>query len=799
MDTLRRDVVYAVRALMRKPGFSAIAVITLALGIAANTTIFSLINGILLRPLPYPHAERLMNLWASYPESRGQHDIFSPANFLDVEAKARTLEAAGAYTEASFTLAGSGVPEFFPGIRMTASTAQVLGIAPQIGRWFTREEDESGQAVMLLSDALWRNRLGADPHILGRTLQLNGRAFTVLGVLPPGIGYPSLQSQIYAPISFTAADRASRGAVEYAAIARLRAGATVEQARSELAALAAGMAKNYHMGADPLQDSLVGNVREMLIVLWAAVAFMLSVGCANVANLLLTRAAARQREFALRRSLGATDGRLIRQLLTESIVLALAGGMAGLALAAVALPAMASQLPRGFPQMREIGLDGQVLWFTFAISLLTGILFGAAPAVSTARRDLMQALREGGARAGRGAGQRRLGRLLVVGEIAAVLVLTVGAGLVLRSLVRLSEVNPGFQARGAVAWQIFLPPSRYRDAAAQRSFYQNVLEQVRSLPGVEAAGLVNPMPFGPVDMVNDGGFAIGGRPIPTPEDTPQALVTRASVDYFSAMKIPVLRGRAFETRDSEGGPPMVVISETLARRYFAGQDPVGQHLLLGGGRLSVEIAGVVGDVKHNNLRNDIRPEFYLPMLHPRIIRANAGLVVRARGDAATLLPALQRRVWALDNTIAANLAGPVDGFLYASLAPARIATLLLGIFAAVTLLLGLVGVYGVLSYAVNERKQEIGIRLALGAAPSGVLRMVLREALGMALAGVALGVALTFPLARYLHSLLFGVSGSDPATYAVAAVGVLGAAMLAAYSPARRATRIDPALSLRSE
>ncbi len=454
MDTLRRDLAYALRTLLRKPGFAAIAVATLALGIAANTAIFSLVNGVLLRPLPYPHAERLLNLWTIYAESHGQHDIFSPGNFLDLQAHSRTLEALGAYTDFSFTLSGAGQPEFFPGIKMTASTAQVLGIAPQLGRWFTAAEDSDNQPVMVLSNALWRNRLGADPHILGRALQLNGRAYTVVGVLPPAIGYPSLLTQIYAPISFTPEDRASRGSIFLNAIARLKPGVSPTQARAELATLAAQMAKAYPdvdskllMGADSLQDSLVGNVRDMLIVLWAAVAFMLAVGCANVANLLLTRAAARHREFALRRSLGATNARLIRQLLTESLVLALAGGVAGLALAALAVPAMASQLPASFPRVRDIAVDGQVLWFTFAISVLTGVLFGLAPALSSARRNLAQALREGGDRGGTGAHQR-IGRLLVVAEIAAVLVLMVGAGLVLRSLVRLSSVDPGFQARG---------------------------------------------------------------------------------------------------------------------------------------------------------------------------------------------------------------------------------------------------------------------------------------------------------------------------------------------------------------
>lgn len=804
MDTLRRDLVYAIRTLLRKPGFTTIAVLTLALGIAANTAIFSLISGVLLRPLPYPHAERLVNLWTADPATQLKPDIFSPGNFLEVQAQSRTLEAVGAYTEFSFTLAGAGEPEYFPGIKMSASTSRVLGIAPQLGRWFTAEEDDGNQAVMVLSNTVWRNRFGADPHILGRSFELNGRAYTVVGVLAPGTGYPSILTQIYAPISFDKEDRTSYGNIFLASIARLRPGVALPAARAELRTLAAQLSRAHpeedtgmQMGADSLQDSLVGNVRDMLIVLWAAVAFMLAVGCANVANLLLTRAAGRQREFALRRSLGATGGRIVRQLLTESLVLALAGGAAGLALAAFALPAMAAQLPASFPHIRDIALDGQVLWFTFAISVLTGVLFGLAPAASSARRNLAQALREDGAHGGRGMAQQRAGRLLVVGEIAAVLVLMVGAGLVLRSLVRLSGVNPGFQPRGVVAWQIFLPSTRYPDATARRSFFRNVLEQVRSLPGVESAGLVQPLPFGPVDLVNDGDFAIAGRPIPPPQQRLQSLVARASAEYFSAMKIPLQRGRTFGPQDTETSPPVVVVSETLARRYFAGQDAVGQRLLLGGRLLAAEIVGVVGDVKHNNLRNEIRPEIYLPIV--RFTPGGAGLVVRTAGDAGALVPALQHRVWSVDSAIAANLAGPVDRFLYASLAPARIATVLLGGFAAITLLLGLVGVYGVLSYAVNQRTREIGIRLALGAPPSGVLRMVLGEALGMSLAGVVLGTALAFPLARYLGSLLFGIGGADPLTYVAAAAAVPCAALLAAWQPARRATRIDPAMSLRAE
>ena len=799
-----QDLAFAVRVLLRKPGFTWIAALTLALGIGANTTIFSLIDGVLLKPLPYPNPDRLLNLWTSYPASQGQPDIFSAPNYLDVAAQSRTLESVGAYDTANFTLAGDGLPESIQGTVLSASMARVLGIVPQMGRWFTAEEDEGRQPVLLMSDGLWRNRYGGDPRILGRKLEINSRSYTVLGVLPPGTGFPGITTSLYAPISFSPGARASRGGVDINVAARMRPGVAPATAQAELRSIAARLARAYpevnqgiQMGAVPLRETLVGNFRGLLAVLWAAVAFMLAVGCANVANLLLTHAAGRQREFAVRRSLGASNARLARQLLTESLALATLGGAGGLAIALFAVPLVAAQLPKGFPQLHEPGIDAPVLGFTLAISLLTGVLFGLAPAFGAARRNLASAIREGGERGGRSAAHRRLGRGLVMAEVAAVMVLLVGAGLVLRSLVRLSGVDPGFRSRGLIAWQLIPPATRYPDAAAQRVFYRGVLEQAVGVPGVEAAALVSPLPFGPVDIVLDGGFRIAGRPDPAPGQVPQALFARVTPGYFSAMRIP-LRGRDFTTRDTGTAPAVAIVSETLARRYFPGEDAVGRRIILGRQQpIEAEIVGVAGDVKHNNLRNDIRPELYIPLA--RFTPAAAGLVVRGAGDAGALLPAVQRRVWTLDSRLAANLGAPVDTLLHASLAPARIATVLLGVFACTTFALGLIGIYGVLSYAVSQRTREIGIRLALGAAPSDLLRMVLTEAMALAGAGVAAGLGAALLLSRYLGSLLFGVKAADPSTYLAAAAGVPIAALLAAYLPARRAMRVDPARSLRAE
>jgi putative ABC transport system permease protein len=806
MDTLIRDLVFSLRVLIRRPGFTFVAILTLAIGIAANTTIFTLINGVLLRPLAYPHAERLVNLWTSYPVSKGQQDIFSPPNYLDVVERAKSFEAAGGYSQFSFTLAGAndGEPEYVPGIRMTASMSAVLGVAPRLGRWFTRQEDERAETVAVLSDSLWRRRFASDPAVIGRAVQLNGRSFTVVGVLAPQTGFPSLQTQIYTPISFTSTDKAApnRGNVYLNAVARLREGVNREAAEAELQTIAAALAAEsplntgIQMGAISLQESLVGNVRPMLLALWAAVAFMLAVGCANVANLLLTHAAGRQREFALRRSLGATAGRLIRQLLTESVLLAGFGGVLGFLLQAWATPAIVAHLPQNFLQVGTLGFDPRMLWFTAAISMLTGVLFGLAPAAGSARGELGQALRAG-ERGGGSSGQRRLGRLLVIGEVAAVLVLLIGAGLVLRSLSRLSGLSPGFHTRNLIAWQMFLPPTRYPNVDSQRSFYGRVVEQVQSLPGVESVGLIQPAPFGPLNLVADSGFRIAGRPDPALDQTPQALIARASTGYFQTMEIPILRGRVFTAQDTETSNA-AVISDALRRAYFANEDPIGQRLLLGRQRLEMQIVGVVGDVKHNNLRTDIRPEFYLPIA--RFTQGAASLIVRTSGGGpAALLPGLEKRVWSLDSAMAGNLAAPVESLLYESLAPDRIAAVLFAIFAGATLALGLVGVYGVLSYSVRQRTREIGIRLALGASPEVVLRMVLGEALRLAGVGVAAGFVAALFLSRYLQSLLFGVTAFDPLTYVVAALSLPIAALLAAYIPALRATRIDPAMSLRAE
>ncbi len=798
MGTLGQDLAYALRVLSKRRGFAVAAALTLALGIAANTIIFSLISAVLLRGLPFPQSDRLISLWTIYPASDGQRDIFSPPNYVDVAARSTTIEAAGGYDTTSFTLAGTGDPEYIPGVRMTASMSRVLGIAPQIGRWFTAEEDAKHADVVLLSDSVWRTRFGADPGVLGRPLLLNGRSFVVIGVLGPGVAFPYKLTQIYSPISFSADDLASRGNVFLNVAGRLRAGVTIAQSEAELRAIASALAREYplnagiRMGAISLQESITGNVRGVLVVLWAAVAFLLAVACANVANLLLAHAAGRQREFALRRSLGATHARLVRQLLTESATLAGLGGALGLAFAAWALPVIASRLPQSFPNLRAVTLDPQVLWFTLGISLATGLLFGLAPAAGAARGNLAGALREGD-RGGRG---KRLGRLLVAGEVAAVLVLLVGAGLVLRSLAQLSRVNPGFDPRGVIAWQMFLPPTRYPNPAAERTFYRAVLEQVQSLPGVQSAAFVQPLPFGPIDIVADTGFRIAGRPPVSVDQEPLALITRVTPTYFSAMGIPVKRGRGFISSDTETSNS-VVISEALAKRFFAGEDPVGQRMLLGRREIEMQIVGIVADVKHINLQSDARPEFYLPL--ERFTPGGAGLVVRTAGNAAAMIPSLERRVWPIDNSVAGNLAAPVESLLYASLAPARLAAVLLGVFAATAFILGLIGVYGVLSYSVRHATREIGVRLALGASQAQVMKLVMAEALGLTAAGVAAGIVAALLLARYMKTLLYGVSEFDPWIYAAVTVGVTCAALLASCVPARRAARIDPAASLRAD
>ncbi len=809
MDTFRQDLTYAVRMLARRPGFTFVAVVTLALGIAANTAIFSLIDGVLFRPLPYAQPDRLLNLYTVYPNSDGKPDIFSPPNYLDVATHSRTLAAVGASTDFSFTLSGDGqsVPEYLPGTLMTASMAQVLGVSPRVGRWFTAEEDDGNAAVAVISDALWKSRFGGDAQVLGRALQLNGRAFQVIGVLAPGVGYPTLVPQIYAPINFTPAlkSESNRGNVFVNVAARLKDGSDLPAARAELESMAAAMSAQYpldagvKMGAMTLLESIVGNMRTTLLVLWAAVGFLLAVACANVANLLLTHAAGRQREFALRRSLGATGWRLARQLLTESVMLAALGGAAGLLLAVWAVPVMSANLPKSFPHVHDITMDTRVLLFTLAASLVTGTLFGLAPVLGAMRRDLAGTLRDS-ERGGQTGAQKRLGRVLAAGEVAAVLVLLTGAGLAMRSLLELSRVNPGFRGPGVIVWQLFLPSTRYPNQAAQRAFYDRVVGEVRSLPGVKSAALAQPLPFGPRDITSDANFMIAGQPPLPPNQRPVGLVARVSPEYFQAMNVPVLRGRAF-TADDGPTSTVVVVSAALANTYFPGQDAVGQHLLLGSSRLDVQIIGVVGDVTHLNLRNAPRPEFYLPLA--RFTTGAAGLVVRTVSDSSAVSPemmnALQQRVWQIDPALAGNLAAPMEELLHSSLAPERSLAGLLGTFAGVALTLGLIGVYGVLSYAVRQRTREIGIRLALGASQGEILRMVLGEAMRLAGAGVAVGAVAAVGLSRYVQTILFNVKALDFTTFAIVALTLPLAAMAAAYVPARRAAHVDPAQSLRAE
>jgi putative ABC transport system permease protein len=803
MTTLRQDIVYAWRVLSRKPGFTVITALTLALGIAANTTMFSLISGVLLRPLPFPDSQLLVRLWTSYPvASNGEPDVFSPGNWVDVAARAKALEAVGAYTTSNFTVTRTTRPESVEGLRMSASMARVLAVSPRLGRWFTDLEDNGSAAVVVIGDRFWRSRFNADANVLGRTVIINSRACVVIGVLPPGIGFPTLTTDLYAPISFTPEEKASRASIFLDVAARLGPGMLLEKARAELHAIAAGLAKSYpeddkgiDMGAIPLQRDIVGDIRSVLLVLWAAVAFMLAVGCANVANLLLTHATGRRREFAVRRALGATDLRLARQLVTESLVLAAVAGAIGLTAAVWAVPFMASHLPASVPRFRNIAVDGGVLWFTAGISILTGILFGLAPALNFASGNLGQAMREGGDRGG--TAHRRFGRALMAGEVAIIFVLLIGAGLVVQTLVKLSRVDPGFQAHNVAAWQIFLPAERYKTAAERVSFYREALDRVRAVPGVESAALVMPLPFGPVDVTLDMSFAIVGRPELSPERWPVANITHASAAYFETLGIPLRAGRYFSSADTATSAPVVVISEALARRHFAGQNPLGQHIVASKRGPAFEIVGVVGDVHHNNVRSASRPEVYLPL--ERAPASGAGIVVRASGNPAALLRAVQQRVWTLDPDLAANLAAPVEQILYDSLAPARLAAILLGGFATITLVLGLIGIYGVLSYGVAQRTREIGIRIALGATRQEVLGMVLVEAAGVALAGAALGACAAAALSRYLKTLLFGVSALDPKTYAIVAIALVTAALAAAFAPARRATLVDPAISLRAD
>ncbi len=801
MDALKKDLRHAIRLLLNRPAFTVIALITIALGIGINTTIFSIVNGVLLRPLPFPNHERLT---AIFTLLRGTDlDIFSPANFLDVQKKNTSFETVAVFTTMAYDLSTGQEPQALSAAEVTADFFRVLGIQPFLGRTFTQQDDTPGNdRVVVLSHSLWKENFNQDREIIGRTIQVNATSYTVIGVLPEGAAYPE-DTRIWAPIAFSAEEKTFRGAIYLEMIGRLKPSISIESAKQELQTIARHLENDFTqsnrgigMTTMPLIEALVGNVRIALLVVAGAVGFVLLIACANLANLLVASASTRIQEFAVRSALGASRGRLLRQLLTESVLLSVTGGLFGAVFAFWSLPVMRTWSPTQLPRIQEISMDWRVMFFTFLASILTGVLFGMAPAFAFSRPE-QTALKEGTRTVGAGPQGRRLGNVLIIVEVGSVLVLLTGAGLMVRSFTELRSVNPGFNPRNLISFQLTLPQARYDERASKLDFAERLLNRTGKIPGVTSISIVSPSPFGAEVEVNDTGFRIHGRPEPAPGEYPIADITRISPGYFQTMGIPLIRGRAFHAQDREESVRVMIINAFLAKSFFADQNPVGQKIILGRRNpLTFEIVGIVGDVKHISLNAAVRPELYVPYF--QLPSFNFAVITRTL-DPKLFGSNVKSRVWSIDRNLPLRFLFPVEDLIGRSMAPTRASMFLISGFAILALLLAVIGLYGLLAYSVSLRTREIGIRVALGAQPVSIFNLILRKGMLLTATGVLIGVFASMALTRFLTSLLFQVSPTDPVVFVWVSLLLFATAFVACFIPARKASRVDPLSALRYE
>jgi putative ABC transport system permease protein len=812
---LLQDLRYGARMLLKSPGFTLIAVVTLALGIGANTAIFSLVSSILLRQLPFRRPEQLVRV-DSRRLASGKYPFTLP-DFIDYRDQNQSLSGIAAYTPWSANLTDQGEPEQFQGLRISANAFELLGVEAVAGRVLAPGDDAPGQQhVAVLSYGLWRRRFGADPQLVGKKLTLNGASYTVVGVLPPQFFFPPpiREAELAVPLAPDADPlRGVRTSTNFLrALGRLKPGVTREQAEADLTAVAQRLRQQYpdanrqKLGVtlSPFHEEVVGSFRLMLWVLLGAVGMVLLITCVNLANLTLARATGRRREMAIRAALGATRRRLVRQLATESLLLALFGAGLGLLLAFYGIGLLLALSPEILPRAGEVSIDFRVLGFTLALSLLAGALFGLTPAWQATRISLNEELKGSGRGASGGERQNRARSLLVVSEIALSVVLLVGAGLLIKSFLRLQAVNPGFEAENALAIRLSLPKAQYSNRAAVTAFYEKLRPRLESLPGVEAVGFVSALPLsGTLFSIP---FTIEGRAT-SPDEAHRADYRAVDAGYFHALKIPLIAGREFNERDAAETPPVALISQNLARRHWPQGSPLGARLRINDnnqGPRPVEVVGVVGDVKHLSLDGEPAPHIYLPV-HQTHEDGVAWLtntqywMLRTTVDPLTLSAAARREIQAVDRKAPASNIRTMEQYLAASVAPRRFNLRLLSIFAAAALILAATGLYGVISHGVAQRKRELGIRIALGARPGDVLKLVTREGMALAIIGVALGLMAALALTRVMKGLLFGVSATDPLTFMVIALLLMFVALLACYIPARRATKVDPLIALKSE
>jgi putative ABC transport system permease protein len=803
MSTLLQDLRYAVRMLLKNLSFAVIAVIALALGIGANAAIFSVVNAVLLRPLPFEDPDNLVVIRETKLPQFPEFSV-SPGNFLDWQKQNNVFERIAALNSTAFNLVGTGEPERLQGLRITDGFFAMLGAQPQMGRDFLPEEDQPGRNnVVILSHGLWQRRFGGDPDIINQTLTLSGNSYTVVGVMPQTFRYGGSSTELFTPMAFTAQQAQQHGSHFLGAIGRLKPGVTLEQARSEMSAIADRLAEQYpdtnagwNVKMTPMLDYAVGSIKPALLVLLGAVAFVLLIACANVANLLLARAAARQKEIAIRTALGAGRWRIVRQLLTESVLLSVIGGAAGLLLAVWGTDLLLALAPEDLPRVKDVSLDGRVLAFTAGITLLTGLSFGLVPALHASRPNLNETLKDAGRGSTEGGRRQMIRSTLVVVEVAMALVLLVGAGLMIKSFLRLQNVDPGFNPNNALAVSISLPQKKYSDDDQRAGFYAELIEKVSALPGVQSVGASNVVPFTGNDYVL--GFLIQGRPPYPRGEGPSTNYYAVSPGYFKAMGIPLIKGRYFTEQDRKDSLRVAIINETMAKKFFPDEDPIGKGIhVTNGPEVYREIVGIVGDVKHYGLDQTTNVQTYEPYTQQPF--SFMTLVVRSAADPTSLGPAIRGEVLGIDKEQPVASIRPLDQLLAASIAQQRFSMLLLGIFASVAMVLAGVGLYGVMSYSVTQRTHEIGIRMALGAAQRDVLKLVVGHGMILTLVGVALGLVSAFALTRLMSTLLFGVSATDPVTFAAIPVAITAVALVACAVPARRAIKVDPMVALRYE
>ncbi|MGH9751806.1 MAG: ABC transporter permease [Blastocatellia bacterium] len=812
MNSLLQDLRYGLRTLLKNPGFTLVAIVTLALGVGVNTAIFSVVNGVLLRPLPFNQPERIITLWENNVKDGIERDDVSPANFLDWRERSRGFEEMAFANPHSLDYSGQTEPETWRATCVSQGFFSILGAQAMVGRTFLPEEYETGRnQAVVLSHGLWRRRFGADPKIVGQKLTLDGQPMMVVGVMPPEFKLSLFdgEEELWWPQPPDESMRRQRRATYLKVIARLKPGVSVEEARAEMDSIAANLASEYPqtnagVGVTTLSltEQMTGHVRLALLVLFGAVAAVLLIACANVANLLLARGNEREREFAIRAAIGAARARLARQTLTESLLLASLGCLGGVVLAAWSIDLIVALSPGNIPRLEQVRLDRATLLFVTGLSFLTALIFGLAPALQFSKPNLSNCLKETSRTATGSSMRRRLRGVLVVSEIALALVLLVGAGLLIRSFYTLLKTDPGFSAENILSLQTFIW-DRYGKPEERAAYVQQVTEKMRSVPGVGAVGVTTALPFFESSMDSSYPFTVEGRPAPPEGQEPTAFATVANNDYFAAMGVPLARGRLFTEFDKAGAPPVILINETMARRHFPNEDPVGRKVVFRGRQrgqaapIAFEIVGVVGAVRHEGLDKEPRSEFFQP--YPQSPSGSIIFVARTNVDPANLLLTLKARIWEVNATQPIYAASVMADSIDASLKSRRFSLWLLCAFATLALALALVGIYGVMSYATSQRTHEIGVRMALGAASNDIIKLVLRQGMRLTLTGVGAGLLASLALTRLMSGLLYGVNPTDPLTFIAVSLLLAGVALLACYAPARRATKVDPMVALRRD